>query len=96
MEKVDNVAVVPADLDYSDVGTWSALHELYPADAGGKVILGRAQDVGSRDSLIFTQDCLENPSTKPLALIEVQTGNYLEEDDIVRLADDLWRVKEKA
>jgi mannose-6-phosphate isomerase-like protein (cupin superfamily) len=34
---------------------------------------------------------LENPGTEPLALIEVQTGDYLEEDDIVRLADDFWR-----
>jgi len=221
MEKADNVAVVPADMGWSDVGTWSALHELCPADASGNVILGRALDVDSRDSLIFTQDrlvatiglkdmivvdtadatlvcprervqevkdlvaelnrhnhvesrehltverpwgrytvmqggpgykvkkvvvdpgCrlslqlhhrraehwvvvqgealvtigyevrtvlpnqsvyvpvetahrLENPGAKPLCLIEVQTGDYLEEDDIVRLEDDFWRVKEKA
>jgi mannose-1-phosphate guanylyltransferase len=37
---------------------------------------------------------LENPGTEPLALIEVQTGDYLEEDDIVRLADDFWRVQD--
>ena len=34
---------------------------------------------------------LENLGTEPLCLIEVQTGDYLEEDDIVRLADDFWR-----
>ena len=38
---------------------------------------------------------LENPGTEPLALIEVQTGDYLEEDDIVRLEDDFWRVPRK-
>jgi mannose-1-phosphate guanylyltransferase/mannose-6-phosphate isomerase len=216
MEKADNVAVVPVDLGWSDVGTWSALHDLVPADDRGNVILGRALDIDSRDSLIFSQDrlvatiglsnmivvdtpdatlvcprdrvqevkdlvaeltrqdqvesrehltverpwgrytvmqggpgykvkkvvvdpgCrlslqlhhrraehwvvvegealvtigekvsqvlpnqsvyipletahrLENPGTEPLALIEVQTGDYLEEDDIVRLADDFWR-----
>jgi mannose-1-phosphate guanylyltransferase / mannose-6-phosphate isomerase len=220
MEKADNVAVVPVAMGWSDVGTWSALHELCPADEGGNVILGRALDLDSRDSLIFSQDrllatigldnmivvdtadatlvCprervqevkdlvaeltrqnqvesrehltverpwgsytvmqggpgykvkkvvvdpgarlslqlhhrraehwvvvqgealvtigeelstvlpnqsvyvpvktphrLENPGTEPLCLIEVQTGDYLEEDDIVRLADDFWRVKEK-
>ena len=31
---------------------------------------------------------LANPSEGPLVVIEVQTGNYLGEDDIVRLADD--------
>ena len=45
---------------------------------------------------IETPHRLENPGTEPLALIEVQTGDYLEEDDIVRLADDFWRVEEKA
>ncbi|WP_018140510.1 mannose-1-phosphate guanylyltransferase/mannose-6-phosphate isomerase [Thioalkalivibrio sp. ALJ7] len=31
--------------------------------------------------------CLENPGTLPLELIEVQSGSYLGEDDIVRLED---------
>ena len=30
---------------------------------------------------------LENPGTLPLEVIEVQTGSYLEEDDIVRFED---------
>jgi mannose-6-phosphate isomerase-like protein (cupin superfamily) len=45
---------------------------------------------------VETPHRLENPGTAPLCLIEVQTGDYLEEDDIVRLADDFWRVQEKA
>ncbi len=34
---------------------------------------------------------LKNPGTTPLRLIEVQTGSYLAEDDIVRLEDDYRR-----
>ncbi|MEW6735295.1 MAG: phosphomannose isomerase type II C-terminal cupin domain [Acidobacteriota bacterium] len=34
---------------------------------------------------------LENSSSEPLIVIEVQYGNYLGEDDIVRLADDYNR-----
>ncbi|OGP68385.1 MAG: mannose-1-phosphate guanylyltransferase/mannose-6-phosphate isomerase, partial [Deltaproteobacteria bacterium RBG_13_47_9] len=34
---------------------------------------------------------LENPGSEAVWLIEVQTGSYLGEDDIVRLADDYWR-----
>ena len=34
---------------------------------------------------------LSNPSTKPLILIEVQSGNYLGEDDIVRFEDNYGR-----
>ncbi len=34
---------------------------------------------------------LENPVNKPLRIIEVQCGNYVEEDDIERLEDDFQR-----
>jgi mannose-1-phosphate guanylyltransferase/mannose-6-phosphate isomerase len=36
---------------------------------------------------------LENPGIVPLQLIEVQSGSYLGEDDIVRFADDWNRNK---
>lgn len=38
-----------------------------------------------------TKHRLENPSDEPLYLVEVQSGNRLEEDDIVRLEDDYAR-----
>ena len=38
-----------------------------------------------------TRHRLENPGTQDLVLIEVQTGNYLGEDDIVRYEDDFNR-----
>lgn len=34
---------------------------------------------------------LESTSREPLVIIEVQYGDYLEEDDIVRLEDDFQR-----
>ena len=34
---------------------------------------------------------LENPGKIPLELIEVQSGSYLGEDDIIRLGDDYGR-----
>ena len=39
---------------------------------------------------------LENSGLEPVKIIEVQTGAYLEEDDIVRLDDDFWRLSESA
>ncbi len=39
---------------------------------------------------------LKNPGTTPLRLIEVQTGSYLAEDDIVRLDDDYGRLDEES
>ena len=34
---------------------------------------------------------LENKGKKPLEIIEIQTGSYLGEDDIIRLEDDYER-----
>ena len=34
---------------------------------------------------------LENPQVSPLKIVEVQTGGYLEEDDIERISDDFSR-----
>ncbi|MGI9065380.1 MAG: phosphomannose isomerase type II C-terminal cupin domain [Pyrinomonadaceae bacterium] len=38
---------------------------------------------------------VENPGEQTLIFIEVQRGNYLGEDDIVRLQDDFGRAPEK-
>jgi mannose-1-phosphate guanylyltransferase/mannose-6-phosphate isomerase len=35
---------------------------------------------------------LANPGSEPLEVVEVQTGDYLEEDDIVRYEDIYARV----
>jgi len=216
LEKAENVAVVPVEMGWNDVGTWEALYDLFPRDEQGNVTMGRVLDQGSQECIIFAQNrlvatiglertivvdtpdatlvCprdraqevkdlvtelhrqqmvesvhhttverpwgrftvmddgpgfkvkrivvdpgkklshqihqrraehwvvvsgtarvtigqeirlvasnqsvyipqktphrLENPTVEPIQLIEVQTGDYLEEDDILRLEDDYWR-----
>jgi len=53
--------------------------------------------IDSNQSIYIPADMphrLENPlKNKPLKIVEVQTGNYLEEDDIIRLQDDYKRIK---
>jgi mannose-6-phosphate isomerase-like protein (cupin superfamily) len=56
------------------------------------------REVAANESVfvpVKTLHRLENRGTEPLRIIEVQTGSYLGEDDIVRVADDFWRVSEK-
>jgi mannose-1-phosphate guanylyltransferase/mannose-6-phosphate isomerase len=36
---------------------------------------------------------LENPGLIPLQIIEVQNGDYVEEDDIERLDDEYQRIR---
>ena len=44
---------------------------------------------------IVAVHALENPGKIPLELIEVQSGAYLGEDDIVRFSDRYGRVEKK-
>ena len=43
---------------------------------------------------VNTPHRLRNPGTEPLEIIEVQSGDYLGEDDIVRLEDDYGRLEQ--
>ncbi|NHN92148.1 mannose-1-phosphate guanylyltransferase/mannose-6-phosphate isomerase [Acetobacter sicerae] len=60
---------------------------------GGVALVTRDEDkvlVRENESIYLPQGCIhrmENPGKIPLTLIEVQTGAYLGEDDIVRLED---------
>ena len=42
MERSDEIVVVPCDIGWSDIGSWSALGDLSPADAGGNRVDGEA------------------------------------------------------
>ncbi len=53
MEKARNAKVIPVDIAWSDVGDWSALQELLPADGEGNVVRGRHLGVETRSCLIF-------------------------------------------
>ncbi len=55
MEKTDLAAVIPADIGWSDVGSWTALDEVSGKDAAGNVISGNVIDIGSRDSIIYAE-----------------------------------------
>ena len=41
MERTSHAAVLPADVGWSDLGTWSAVHDLSPQDESGNAIRGR-------------------------------------------------------
>jgi len=49
MEKAANVAVVRADFDWSDIGSWNALSALTPADQNGNRVEGDARLIDSHN-----------------------------------------------
>lgn len=58
MERSDRVAVIPAPLDWSDVGSLLALGDLAEPDAAGNVRVGRGVDIDSSNSIIYSTDRL--------------------------------------
>ncbi len=56
MEKSHNVVCVPLDAGWSDVGCWQSYWELSEKDASGNSFVGDAIDVGSKNTLVFSQD----------------------------------------
>ncbi len=55
MEKTTRAAVIPADIGWSDVGSWTALNDVSDRDELGNVITGNVIDLGSRDSIIYAE-----------------------------------------
>jgi mannose-1-phosphate guanylyltransferase/mannose-1-phosphate guanylyltransferase/mannose-6-phosphate isomerase len=52
MENTARAAMVPADMGWSDVGNWRALHEARPRDSAGNSISGPAELVDCRNVLV--------------------------------------------
>ncbi|MBK1727479.1 mannose-1-phosphate guanylyltransferase/mannose-6-phosphate isomerase [Halorhodospira neutriphila] len=55
-EAAGRVAVVPADLGWSDLGSWEALYQQRDKDAAGNVVDGPVLPVDSGDSLLWSAD----------------------------------------
>jgi len=54
MEKTDRAAVVPADFDWSDVGSWSSLWDVSEKDESANVMIGDTHLIDTRRSLVYS------------------------------------------
>lgn len=52
MEKADSVFVIPSEFGWSDLGSWSALHDISFKDENNNVIAGNALTFNVKDSII--------------------------------------------
>ena len=58
MEKTDSAAVVPLDAGWSDVGSWSSLHEALDRDALGNALRGDVLSVDTEGSFVLAESRL--------------------------------------
>jgi len=65
LEKAENVVVMPADIQWNDVGSWNALERVWEKDPDGNAFRGKVLSLQSRD-------CIVHSSHKLTALIGVE------------------------
>jgi len=53
MEGARDVVVIPVDIGWSDVGNWSSMREILPADADGNVVVGEHVGLETRNTIVF-------------------------------------------
>lgn len=89
MEKSHNVVCVPLSAGWSDVGDWKSFAELLDKDAGNNSFIGDSIDIGSSNTLVFSQD-------KLVATIGVNNLMIINTPDAVLIADKAHAQQVKA
>lgn len=54
MEGAQNVAVIPVDIGWSDVGSWATLLDILPGDEDGNVVTGHHLGVDTQRTLVYS------------------------------------------
>ena len=80
MEKSDHVAVVPCNIGWSDIGSWSALGDLEPADGSGNRVRG---DV----IMHATDNCAIQSNGRLVAAVGVSNLIIVDTSDAILVAD---------
>jgi mannose-1-phosphate guanylyltransferase/mannose-6-phosphate isomerase len=79
MEKTQDALVLPIDVGWSDVGSWSSLFDALPADEEGNVLQG--------DVLTFdTHDCYVHSTSRLVAAVGMEDHIVVETKDAVLVA----------
>ncbi len=79
MEKTKDALVLPLDVGWSDVGSWSSLFDVLPADEEGNVLQG---DVMIHD----THDCYVHSTSRLVAAIGMEDHIIVETKDAILVA----------
>lgn len=80
MEKVDNAVVIPVDIGWSDVGSWSALHEIGQQDKNSNIAIG---DV----FCVNTQNCYVRAEGRLVTTLGLDNIIIVDTDDALLVAD---------
>jgi mannose-1-phosphate guanylyltransferase len=70
MEKLDDLATLPLDCGWSDLGSWLTLDEVLDKDADGNALVGDVVTLDSRDNLLLAdQGCVAAVGVEDLVVV---------------------------
>jgi len=75
MERTKLAAVVPADIGWSDIGSWNAVWEVLDHDPDGNVASGQAVLLGSRNVLVHSEESVLTTVVGLENLLVIATGD---------------------
>ena len=78
LENADNVYTIPADIGWSDLGTWNALHAYKDKDETGSVV------IGENTMMVDSKNCIVKSDAKKLVVVK-DLENYIiiDEPDVL-------------
>ncbi|MGQ9653865.1 MAG: mannose-1-phosphate guanylyltransferase/mannose-6-phosphate isomerase [Thermodesulfobacteriota bacterium] len=96
LERSQKVAVLPADIGWSDVGSWTALMEIHPKDANGNLLCGDVLALDTHESLVRSEGRLvATLGVRDLVVVETDDAVLVcrtdRSQEVRRIADGLRR-----
>lgn len=93
MEKASNLVMIPADVGWSDIGSWAVLHEVSTPTAEGNVVIG---DGEGRHLSLGTKGCLIHSNGRLVATIGLSDMVIIDTLDALLICpkDKVQEVKE--
>lgn len=97
LEKSTNVALIPCDIGWSDVGSWHAVHEIASKDPDGNALRGNVIALDCKGSLVHsTKRLIAAIGVEDLCIIETDDAILISKrDQTQKVRDIVERLKER-
>jgi mannose-1-phosphate guanylyltransferase / mannose-6-phosphate isomerase len=95
MERTKLAAVIPADIGWSDIGSWNAVWEVLDRDASGNVTHGPVMLLDSRNNLVRSEDAVLTTVVGLDNVVVIATGDAVlvaardKAEDVKKLVEQL-------
>ena len=99
MEHAKNIALVPLESDWSDLGCWEAIYDINKKDEGGNVKIGNIMEEGCQNSLLYASDRLvAGVGLKDVVVVETSDAVLVckkdKAQDVKKIFDRLKEIKD--